>query len=171
VELRVDPPATVMVMRQRQPLDRVATRGFPLARLTAVRAHGRSTIDQHLGRAQIRTGRFIDQLLGTGSHLVISRRSPSMVMTTLSLSGLDRQCRQVPRARSARVGGLAVLESAVHRGLAAIDLVIALVLAILFPDVGRSHLLFMPPGAGDPAGALAHREVPHHITRPCAIVN
>ena len=85
VELRVDPPVTVMVMRQRQPLDRVATRGFPLARLTAVRAHSRSTIDQHLGRAQIRTGRFVDQLLGTASHLVISRRSPSMVMTTLSL--------------------------------------------------------------------------------------
>jgi len=74
VELRVDPPVTVMVMRQRQPLDRGATRGFPLARLTAVRAHGRSTIDQHLGRARIRTGRFVDQLLGTASHLVISRR-------------------------------------------------------------------------------------------------
>jgi len=29
---------------------------------------------------------IVDQLLGTASHLVISRRSPSMVMTTLSLS-------------------------------------------------------------------------------------
>jgi hypothetical protein len=85
---------------------------------------------------------------------VISRRSRSMVMTTLSLSASTGNARQVPRARSARVGGLAVLESAVHRGLTAADLVIALVLAILFPDVGRSHLLFMP-WCGRPRRALA----------------
>jgi len=40
---------------------------------------------------------------------------------------LDQQRRQVFRARSARVAGLALLESAVHRRLAAADLVIALV--------------------------------------------
>jgi hypothetical protein len=43
-------------------------------------------VDQRLGGAQIGTGRFFDRLRRTGSRLAISRRSPSMVTTTGSLS-------------------------------------------------------------------------------------
>src|SRR5208282_5427522 len=48
---------------------------------------------------------------------------------------VDQQCRQVFRARSARVAGLALLETAVHRRLAATDLVIALCLGHRAPAI------------------------------------
>ena len=46
-----------------------------------------------------------------------------------------------------------------------------LVLAILFPDVGRSHLLFRPRGAGDLAARLPSRSsAPHNKTmRNCQL--
>ena len=78
------------------------------------------------GRAQIGTGRFVDQL--GGDRLALADL-PALTVDGhdhLIVERLDRQRRQVFRARSARVARLAFLESSVHRRLAAPDLVIAL---------------------------------------------
>src|SRR6516164_6824819 len=109
-----------------------------------------------LARAQIGTGRFVDQLLG--DRLALGN-FPALAVDGhghLLVERLDQQCRQVLRARSARVAGLAFLESAVHRWLAAADLVIALVLGHL----ARGHGGLLLP---------KRRSVP--FAEPCVIVN
>jgi hypothetical protein len=112
-------------------------------------------VDQHLGRAQIGTGRFVDQL--GGDRLALGDLAAFAVdgHDHLLVERLDQQCRQVFRARSARVAGLAFLESGMHRRLAAADLVIALVLGDLV--LGHRGLPFTRRGGGDTAARLPPR--------------
>src|SRR6516165_6344334 len=79
---------------------------------------------------------------------------------------LDRQCRQVLRARSARVAQLAFLKSAVYRRLAAADLVIARIPGRLV--LGHWAAAILLARATRPPSC--HGEVPHRISGVFAIV-
>ena len=131
--------------------------GFGRLRHTGLFLSVLQRVDQHLGRAQIGTGRFVDQLLG--DRLALGDLPPLAVdgHGHLFVERLDQQCRQVLRARSARVTGLAFLESGMHRRLAAADLVIALALG----NLGLRHGEFPPCINGDPL----------HVSELCLIIN
>jgi len=69
--------------------------------------------------AQIGPGRFVNHLSEIASRLVISRRSPSMVTTTLSLNASTSSTGSFFWRGPCGFAGLAFLESAVHPRLAA----------------------------------------------------
>jgi hypothetical protein len=124
------------------------------------------SIDRHLGRAQIGAGRFVDQLsddrLAVGDLSVLSVDGRDHLL----VERVDRQRRHAFRARSARVAGLAFLETAVQRRLAAADLVIA-----LSSRTSSSRHPFHPARRGRHLPPACHSEFPPHLRQPYEKVN
>jgi hypothetical protein len=80
-------------------------------------------VDQHLGRAQIGAGGFVDQL--RDDRLSLGDPSPPSVRRDVSRLG-DQKRRQVFLGSTARVAGLALLEAGVRRRLALVGRAFAL---------------------------------------------